>query len=450
MESHVFECVSCSHGQTKKSTFEDSSSHFYRFCDNNNSPVTPPKEKTPKIKRRRRSSFGITRQKQIARASPKTPDAERVISNPNPFSPYGELFHRILHGSERNNSASVRTDTPQPSPKPVAKSLSPADISHIWSDVALERLLHIVDLSFLDHVLQFTSTNTKQKPDDIHNVVISNAFARADSPFMTRNSQSGSDPWIVAALNCLDQHPESLRIVASLLDDNGSLENDDSEETEFIKKSALFKAVVDCYQGRKDPLLPKEFFELYIAIQELLANDKCERALEAVKLHMLMLSSTTRNSLKRLLDFMAIAASPYSVELDRKVDNRTLVRRTFTSAILHHPTLTKGQAEQVVVFMMDKNYEVFLLPSGITIDVDDRIKCEQQGREIQARETYCEKITKMEFEEQKMSLTNQALQELMNVVIDDLTLTLKEKKQKLKLLNKHHPEVYSRHFAEML
>ncbi|XP_078000626.1 DEP domain-containing protein 7-like [Glandiceps talaboti] len=451
MESHVFECVTCSHGQTKKTIFEDSNSCLYRFCDDT-SRVTPRKEsKSPKTRRRRRSSFGLTKHKQAVRAALNgSPDINRVISNPNPFSPYGELFHRILHGSERRTQSSTPCGTPRGSPRVIMKQLAPTDINLIWKEIALERLLHIVDLPFLDHVLQLMLVDTKTTKDDGQNVVISNAFARGDSPFMKRSLVSDSDPWIVAALNCLDQHPESLQIVESLIGDSGSIEKDDIEEVEYIKKCALFKAVSDFYHNRKDPMLPKGFFELYLAMQKLLSDGKCEQALEAVQLHMLLLNSTTRNNLKRLLDFMACASLPGSMVLNKEVENRTLVRRTFTNAILNHPMLTKGQAEQLVIFMMDKHSEVFLLPDGITTDVDHRIQSARNGRDAQITTTYCDKISGEEYEDHKLSVTQNALQELMNLIIDDLKLSLKEKKQKLKQLQKHHPEVYNKHFATML
>nr|XP_006816548.1 PREDICTED: DEP domain-containing protein 7-like [Saccoglossus kowalevskii] len=268
MDNNVFESVSSSSAQTaKKISFEDSASHLYRFCEDSTEASTQKVEKTPNTKRRsRRSSFGLpSKQKFVVKDVPKTPDTERVISNPLPFSPYGELFHRILQDSTCNDSQGNMSTASSTS---IVQS---RDIDDVWREVALERLLHVIDVPMLDHVLKCITDN---KQEDSHNIVISNVFANTHSPAQT---STPSDGWIVSALDCLDQHPESLRIIESLIGSDGNISDaSDIQEMDTLKKKALFKVVQDLYHGQREPLLPKGFFELYTAILTLLSNDQPE------------------------------------------------------------------------------------------------------------------------------------------------------------------------------
>ena len=61
---------------------------------------------------------------------------------------------------------------------------------------------------------------------------------------------------------------------------------------------------------------------------------------------------------------------------------------------------------------------------------------------------YCKQLSSNEFEETSKEETSRALVELINHIIDDPQISLKQKKLKLKALQRIHPEIYEKHFAD--
>ena len=69
---------------------------------------------------------------------------------------------------------------------------------------------------------------------------------------------------------------------------------------------------------------------------------------------------------------------------------------------------------------------------------------------LAAEPVYCKQVSEAEFRKQQQDGTEVALVELINSILDDTKMHLKAKKQKLKQLQKHHPQLYMRHFGDML
>jgi uncharacterized protein YjbK len=62
---------------------------------------------------------------------------------------------------------------------------------------------------------------------------------------------------------------------------------------------------------------------------------------------------------------------------------------------------------------------------------------------------FCNQVSKAEFFKQQTELTESMVVDLMNSILDDTHFSLKEKKHKLKLLQKQHPSIYHRHFSDV-
>lgn len=58
----------------------------------------------------------------------------------------------------------------------------------------------------------------------------------------------------------------------------------------------------------------------------------------------------------------------------------------------------------------------------------------------------CQQISVAEYRQQKRAMTNQSLSELMNFIINNLHMSLKEKEERLKLFQKHHNDVFIQQF----
>ncbi|KTF86730.1 hypothetical protein cypCar_00019507 [Cyprinus carpio] len=60
--------------------------------------------------------------------------------------------------------------------------------------------------------------------------------------------------------------------------------------------------------------------------------------------------------------------------------------------------------------------------------------------------SFCRQISTQEFDEQKLSVSQTALADLLESLIKDKAMSVKEKKKKLKLFQKEYPDIYLRRF----
>lgn len=63
---------------------------------------------------------------------------------------------------------------------------------------------------------------------------------------------------------------------------------------------------------------------------------------------------------------------------------------------------------------------------------------------------YCKKLSGKEYIDNSKEETTKALVDLINHIIDDPQISLKHKKLKLKALQRIHPDIYEKHFANIL
>ena len=63
---------------------------------------------------------------------------------------------------------------------------------------------------------------------------------------------------------------------------------------------------------------------------------------------------------------------------------------------------------------------------------------------------FSEALSISDYEMQTYQYTNSSLVQMMNSLIDDVKLSLKDKKHKLKQFQKHHPQLYNKYFPNML
>lgn len=62
---------------------------------------------------------------------------------------------------------------------------------------------------------------------------------------------------------------------------------------------------------------------------------------------------------------------------------------------------------------------------------------------------YCKRLTKKEFDDVGKQETTKALVELANSLIDDATISLKEKKTRLKTFQQIYPDLYEKNFSNL-
>ncbi|NWV99916.1 DEP1A protein, partial [Machaerirhynchus nigripectus] len=182
-------------------------------------------------------------------------------------------------------------------------------------------------------------------------------------------------------------------------------------------------------------------------------------AVEALQICCLLLPPPKRRKLQLLLRMMARISG--NVEMPRLHDamgTRSLLIQTFSRCVLRcaqEEDLDELLSTRLVSFLMDHQQEIFQVPTYLQVAVRDHLEylkmaqCKQEKEEICAilpTYSYCKQITPQEFEEQKVSTSQAAVAELLENIIKDKNLSVKDKKKKLKQFQKEYPQIYGSRF----
>ncbi|XP_051509849.1 DEP domain-containing protein 1A isoform X2 [Myxocyprinus asiaticus] len=179
-------------------------------------------------------------------------------------------------------------------------------------------------------------------------------------------------------------------------------------------------------------------------------------AIEALQLCTLLLPPTSRRKLQLLLRM--ISRMSQNVDMPRLHDiigTRTLLVQTFSRCVLSCEVvddLDELLATRLLSFLMDHHQEVLQVPVYLHNAVEDHISylkslttCPGPGVAMPTY-SFCRQISTQEFEEHKLSVSQAALSELLENLIKDKSMSVKEKKKKLKLFQKEYPDIYLRRF----
>ncbi|NWI02236.1 DEP1A protein, partial [Tichodroma muraria] len=180
-------------------------------------------------------------------------------------------------------------------------------------------------------------------------------------------------------------------------------------------------------------------------------------AVGALQICCLLLPPPSRRKLQLLLRMMArISGNVDMPRLHDAVGTRSLLIQTFSRCVLRcaeEEDLDELLSTRLVSFLMDHQQEIFQVPTYLQVAVRDHLEymaqCKQENEEICAilpMYSYCKQITPQEFEEQKVSTSQAAVAELLENIIKDKNLSVKDKKKKLKQFQKEYPQIYGSRF----
>ncbi|NXA65777.1 DEP1A protein, partial [Mohoua ochrocephala] len=182
-------------------------------------------------------------------------------------------------------------------------------------------------------------------------------------------------------------------------------------------------------------------------------------AVEALQICCLLLPPPNRRKLQLLLRMMArISGNVDMPRLHEAVGTRSLLIQTFSRCVLRcaeEEDLDELLSTRLVSFLMDHQQEILQVPTYLQVAVRDHLEylrmaqCKQEKEEICAilpTYSYCKQITPQEFEEQKVSTSQAAVAELLENIIKDKNLSVKDKKKKLKQFQKEYPHIYGSRF----
>ncbi|XP_064003557.1 DEP domain-containing protein 1A isoform X3 [Pogoniulus pusillus] len=310
-------------------------------------------------------------------------------------------------------------------------------VEETWRNVILIHLQTILGLPSLEGVLQptqivpeyiiYNMTNTSK-----HGVVI------------LQNKADDLPHWVLSAMKCLAYWPRN---------------NDMSQPTYSGFERDVFRTVADYFLSLSEPLLTFEYYELFVNILDLLQPHLERIAVEALQICCLLLPPPSRRKLQLLMRMMArISGNVDMPRLHHALGTRSLMIQTFSRCVLccsEEVDLDELLSTRLVSFLMDHQQEIFQVPTYLQVTVRDHIeymkvtqsKCpEEEICAILPTYSYCKQITPQEFEEQKVSTSQAAVAELLENIIKDKNLSVKDKKKKLKQFQKEYPLIYQKRF----
>nr|XP_056700258.1 DEP domain-containing protein 1A isoform X1 [Euleptes europaea] len=182
-------------------------------------------------------------------------------------------------------------------------------------------------------------------------------------------------------------------------------------------------------------------------------------AIEALQICCLLLPPPSRRKLQLLMRM--ISRMSENVDMPRlhdTVGTRSLMIQTFSRCVLcceEEVDLDELLATRLVSFLMDHHQHIFEVPTYLQVTVQDHIESLKTTQKACLGEdliavfptySYCKRITTREFDEQKVYTSQAAVAELLESIIKDRNLSLKDKKKKLKQFQKQYPEIYKRRF----
>uniref|UniRef100_A0A8C4VE97 DEP domain containing 4 n=1 Tax=Gopherus evgoodei TaxID=1825980 RepID=A0A8C4VE97_9SAUR len=232
-------------------------------------------------------------------------------------------------------------------------------IDDVWKQQTLLRLLQLIDLPVLENILEFPDKRKNDHLGKEEDLIISNTLL--DREVMC--SLNLLDKWLCAAIECLEYFPDQLIVMVGqqLL----QISNEPSHLN--MHKKILFDVIAKYYNQVRDPLFSNHDLDIHSGIVELIENGKTAQALEASQLYLRLLVPNIREELRRLLMFMAVAAEPGGYKLQKQFDNRSVIIKTFTKAILQNKGLSKTHTEQLIQLLMKNHTELFkVFPSHLT------------------------------------------------------------------------------------
>ncbi|XP_068596063.1 DEP domain-containing protein 7-like [Brachionichthys hirsutus] len=461
LDCNVFEAVGTKvfGKDVKHSTFQDSKSALYRFVSVR-SPSVDDLERGALVNGIQKLFCGSPSDGQEQQTCPNV----QTSSSPVMLTPQtaGKVNHLDLPLAAGASSAPV-TDSLSPS-RALADTVLPQSlVDEVWQEQTLLRLLNLVELPLLEGLLQCTQTPSSSPRLSHSNPDLIYSSNHLDRRILKAFRDSQEDEWLCAGLDCLDFLPDQPVVElsrelphcfpdhqppGSSLQDGGEwLEDDDppclSQSGLDQCKLLLFRTLVKHYHADRPPLMPQHMADIYTAITDLLVNAKLSTALQALQLCLKLLPAACRDELHRLLSFMALAADPNGIKLDKEVENRLAVKRFFSRAVLHK-TISKDMEDLMVAFMLSNIKDIFRIPGALHKGVSDKLASLAQEKPPDATgSAFSEHVS-----DSTKNTTNQELWVLLNNIYLDTKRSSRERKRLLRQFYGAHPEIFDQYFGE--
>nr|XP_061825806.1 DEP domain-containing protein 7-like isoform X2 [Nerophis lumbriciformis] len=295
-------------------------------------------------------------------------------------------------------------------------------IDEVWQEQTLCRLLNVVDLPVLERVLQYTPSQpmTPSNPDLIY------TSNHIDRQILKAFRDSQDDEWLCAALDCLDFLPDEPVVKLSReLPFSFPQEQQSTEQVEADGDTPGSKCLSQSSTAQ--------------------LNAKLVTALEALQLCLKLLPHNCREELRRLLHFMTVAAEAQHIKLETEVENRLVVKTSFSRAILNCKALSKEREDLMLVFMLSNKKDIFKIPGTLHKGVSAKLADLVREKPPDVAECLVSSGTSTDTTN---NTTKQELWTLLHSIHLDTKISAKERKRLLRQFYQAHPEIFTKYFGE--
>jgi len=172
------------------------------------------------------------------------------------------------------------------------------------------------------------------------------------------------------------------------------------------------------------------------------------------KLLALLLPPSNRRRLQLLLKFILKISSNSNLCLDSSVSNASLAVSIFLEVILRPANLSshnRDLAFQILQYFLDHYDQVWCPPQDLRREVEEQVYRSLVNKRLEAGEdpypvTYCEQVTKEEYERSKLTGSQAALKDLLDTILRDDKMGQRNKKKKLKKFKEAYPDMWRSKF----
>ncbi|CAJ1071189.1 DEP domain-containing protein 7-like [Xyrichtys novacula] len=465
LDCNMFEKVGAEvFGKDKKRTvFQDSKRAVYRFTEVCNQSVSDLEKSYPVDELQKHLCRTLSERQEVKTFSDTRSHVQTLIK-----------AHQLDTPASANLSGKPPVDTLKQSPGKIeTETVYPQSlVEGIWQEQTLQRLLNLVELPILEGVLQCCQapSSPPSTPLTHNNTDLIYSSNHLDRQILKAFKETQEDEWLCAALDCLAFLPDqpvvelSRELSHCFAVDHDSCEQmpadstfqeraNDGEElpppstgdlTQY--KLLLYSTLVSHYSHRP-PLLPEHMADVYTAIADLLVKFKMVVALEALQLCLKLLPAACRDELRKLLTFAALAGDPQGIKLDKQVENRLAVKRSFCRAILHSKALSKETEDLIVVFMLSNEKDIFKIPGALHREVSDQLASLGKLPKLSGPLT-CQQVSIKNDSDTKKNNTNQELCALLKSIHQDTKISAKKRKHLLAQFYQAHPSIFNQYFGE--
>ncbi|XP_077573488.1 DEP domain-containing protein 1A [Stigmatopora nigra] len=198
-----------------------------------------------------------------------------------------------------------------------------------------------------------------------------------------------------------------------------------------------------------------------------LPQPQAERvAIEALQLCTLLLPPSSRRKLQLLMRMMSRISQNVDMPLlHPAIGTRTLMVHTFSGCVLgsaEEGDLDELLATRLVSFLLDHQQSILSVPEYLVSAINDHVEYLRMAQvpidDIASVNTgdpvcaplpmytFCRQISGAEFEQQKLSCSQKAMEDLLETLTSDQNMTEKDRRKKLKQFQKQYPDIYSQRF----